>query len=127
MTNKEILESWGIDTRESMLAWCNTDLTLQNTFELMEEVRKDEREKMQGVEIFISWDSEDDEFEPQENRCSVWADRPEYDREFGTFVGNLGFECEAAAWLFNIPEEFCDMLGVDSGQCKKFRIVEVLT
>ena len=112
MTNEEIKNKWYKE---------------EPTFdELLNLARQDEREKMQGVEVFISWDSEDDEFEPQEKPCSVWADRPEYDREFGTFVGNLGFECEAAAWLFNIPESFCDMLGVDSGQCKKFRIVEVL-
>ena len=107
-----------MNNEEKIKAWCEYD---SNNMDMYELIVAGEREKMQGVEVFVSWDSEDNELEIQKNRCSVWADRPWHDREFGTFNGG-----EDVAWLFNVDEDFCDMLGVDSGQCKKFRIVEEL-
>lgn len=135
MTNEEILESWGVETRESMLA-CDTDLTLQNTLEMMDEVRKDERakwkghllnsvltdaefeeytgskrEKMQGVDVWVSVD-EDGTAKLSESELEF------FEREkWGMFkYPERGF-CVA------LPHQFGEFLKVEEGECVKFRIV----
>lgn len=110
MTNKEILESWGVETRESMLA-CDTDLTLQNTLEMMDESRRDKREKMQGVDVWVSVD-EDGTTKLSESELEF------FEREkWGMFkYPERGF-CVA------LPHQFGEFLKVEEGECAKFRIV----
>ena len=76
---------------------------------------KDEREKMQGVEVYISWDEGSFESptvttkQPQTNKDSAG-------RIYHTDLGQN----------FTIKKEDAEKLGISQGQCKKVRIVEVL-
>lgn len=99
MTNEEILKAM----HKSGAAGYGT---------AMELARADEREKMQGVEIFISMDKVD---------AVISTDEPEkYEQDGANFFCNYGY-----AIGVNV-QDFAKFLGVERGQCKKFRIVEVV-
>ena len=72
---------------------------------------KDEREKMQGVEVWVSVDKVD---------AVISTDEPEkYEQDGANFFCNYGY-----AIGVNV-QDFANFLGVGRGQCKKVRIVEV--
>ncbi len=79
----------------------------------MELARQDEREKMQGVDCYVSWD--DGKFESP----AISIQKPTMGCKLGgKFYTGLGQN-------ITIPKEDGVKLGVSPGQCKKLRIVEV--
>ncbi len=77
----------------------------------MELARQDEREKMQGVDVFVSWDSADK---------VISTEKPEtYEQDGKAYYCNYGYVIEC-----NV-KDFATHLGVSEGQWKKFRIVEI--
>lgn len=104
MTNEEIMQKW-----------YNNELLSD---ELLDLARADERAKMQGVDVWVSWDNHHacgdvtaSFKEPKANRNS----------DGSTYYNNYG------AMSFDISEHAAKFLNIEPGQCKKFRIVEVLT
>ncbi len=81
----------------------------------MELARQDELEKLQGVDVWVSWD--EDYFGEHPNP-KISDDEP-VEWVAGQFdIGG----CDMRTEIF---ESFATMLGIEQGQCKKFRIVEV--
>ena len=77
----------------------------------MELARQDEREKMQGVDCYVSWD--DGKFESP----AISIQKPTMGCKLGgKFYTGLGQN-------ITIPKEDGVKLGVSPGQCKKLRIV----
>ncbi len=74
-----------------------------------------EREKMQGVDCWVSWD--EDYFGEHPNP-KISDDEP---AEWVAGQFDVG-SCDMRTEVF---ESFATMLGIEQGQCKKFRIVEV--
>lgn len=79
---------------------------------------KDEREKMQGVDCWVSRDKE-----PRNSGVVMWAleNKPRYDPEIDVWISSKNFNSRvvitgATGINFNLSP----------GQCKKFRIVEVI-
>lgn len=97
MTNEEIVEESSNSGKEFV-----------NMYDMMELARQDEREKMQGVDVWVSWDNNNSTVAPE-----VWITRPRPNMN-GTFTGRVHHDA--------ISSE----LSISPGQCKKFRIVEVL-
>ena len=113
MTNEEIIEQ--IDKGESW-EYMNTAMVthIGNLPAALELARQDEREKMQGVDCYVSWD--DGKFESP----AISIQKPTMGCKLGgKFYTGLGQN-------ITIPKEDGVKLGVSPGQCKKFRIVEEL-
>lgn len=74
---------------------------------------KDEREKMQGVDCWVSWDDNKDGF------CDIWyKDKPR--------CSVSGYWDGSDNCSVSVSVGFVEKLGLKKGQCKKFRIVEEL-
>lgn len=75
---------------------------------------KDEREKIQGVEVYISWD--EGSFESP----TVTTKQPQTNKD-----GNGRIYHTDLGQNFTIKKEDAEKLNISPGQCKKVRIVEV--
>ena len=112
MTNEEIIAM--CDKGEALEYDYGATVThIDNIPELLNLARQDEREKMQGVEVYISWDEGSFESptvtikQPQTNKDSAG-------RIYHTDLGQN----------FTIKKEDAEKLNISPGQCKKVRIVE---
>lgn len=102
MTNEEIIErQFGMP---GLVLW-----------ELLDLARADEREKMQGVDCWISWDEGNFE-SPTVTTKQPKTNKDSTGRIYHTDLGQN----------FTLQKEDAEKLGLQQGQCKKFRIVEVL-
>jgi len=129
MTNEEIVEQWNNDelSHYELVELARADEREKWKPYLLDSVLTDaefkeytgsEREKMQGVDCWVSWDNHHacgdvtaSFKEPKANRNS----------DGSTYYNNYG------AMSFDISEHAAKFLNIEPGQCKKFRIVEVLT
>lgn len=120
MENKEIIEQ--IDKGESW-EYMNTEIVTRigNLPAALELARQDEREKMQGVDCWVSWDATDDSDKGNwENPVMSIKEPAKNTAKSGRiYYTGLGQN-------ITISKEYALKLGLQQGQCKKFRIVEEL-
>ena len=114
MTNREIIRS-ALKIRKEILGKKGTMFDIGEVNHMMNMLRDEyEREKMQGVDCYVSWD--DGKFESP----AISIQKPTMGCKLGgKFYTGLGQN-------ITIPKEDGVKLGVSPGQCKKFRIVEEL-
>jgi len=105
-----------MNNEEKIKAWCEYD---SNNMDMYELIVAGEREKMQGVDCFVSWDGRDN------GTVDVWhKDEPSKganDMFYGSSDAN-----GKHSHISELHKDFAKLLGISPGQCKKFRIVEVL-
>lgn len=113
MENDEIIESYFYDDDLD-----HSYIDAEDFQSLMDKARQDEREKMQGVDFWISW-----------SKHYNWKENARISLKEPT-VAAIGME---GAKIYNVEEpysclsdEICTALNISPGQCKKFRIVEEL-
>lgn len=118
MTNKEIIEQ--IDKGESWEYMNTTIVTaIGNLPAALDLARQDEREKMQGVDCFISWDGRDS------GTVDAWHNDEPRKGENDMFYGSSDINGKHSH-ISELHKDFAKLLGIEQGQCKKFRIVEEL-
>lgn len=79
---------------------------------------KDEREKMQGVDCFISWDGRDS------GTVDAWHNDEPRKGENDMFYGSSDINGKHSH-ISELHKDFAKLLGISPGQCKKFRIVGI--
>ena len=104
MTNEDIKNKWYSD---------------EPSFDdLLNLARQDEREKMQGVEVWVSWDKH----HKWEEVARISTTEPVVEAE-GMDGAVIYKTVEPYSYVSKI---ICKLLNISPGQCKKFRIVEEL-
>jgi hypothetical protein len=117
MTNEEIIEQTAKQTGVVVFAAFCRELT-----DMMNLARADEREKMQGVEVWVSWD-EDKHTMLSLSVPVLSIDKPEYNNH--SIVGKNYRYNDNDDYSAGLTREIAKHLNIQQGQCKKFRIVEV--
>ena len=79
-----------------------------------QQARQDEREKMQGVDVWVSWDEVGFEYP------IVTIKQPIQNTFTNGEIYHTGI-----GQNFSLKKEDAEKLGIQKGQCKKFRIVWV--
>lgn len=102
-----------MNNEEKIKAWCEYD---SNNMDMYELIVAGEREKMQGVEVWVSWDEGNFE-SPTVTTKQPKTNKDSTGRIYHTDLGQN----------FTIQKEDAEKLGLQKGQCKKFRIVEAVS
>lgn len=105
VTNKDIIDA--VDVNGCI---GNRDIAI----DCMELARQDEREKMQGCDVWVSWD--EGNFESP----TVTTKQPKTNKDSTGRIHHTDL-----GQNFTISKGDALKLGLQQGQCKKFRIVEV--
>ena len=108
MTNEEIIESTSGEYT-CFSVWDAVDIS-----KFMELARADEREKMQGVEVWVSWDN----YHPS-CHATVFSKEPISKPINGGKMHDI-----SSGHCVQLTDGFAKWLGLRKGQCKKFKIME---
>ncbi len=136
MGNEQIVEQSSNGGKEFVNMYDMMDLARQDEREkwkpyLLDSVLTDaefkeytgsEREKMQGVEVWVSWD-EDKHTMLSLSVPVLSIDKPEYNNH--SIVGKNYRYNDNDDYSAGLTREIAKHLNIQQGQCKKFRIVEV--
>ena len=117
MTNHEIIRS-ALKIRKEILGKKGTMFDIGEVNHMMNMLRDEyEREKMQGVEVYISWSDVHAYSQPE-----ISVSKPtEIDGLGGNAYSNYN-----VADACTCPDLIAKLLNISPGQCKKFRITEDL-
>lgn len=102
MTNEEIMQKW-----------YNNELLSD---ELLNLARADERAKMQGVDVWISWDGRDG------GTVDAWHKEEPRRGENDMFYGSSDINGKHSH-ITELHKDSAKLLGISPGECAKFKIV----